>query len=560
LRTLEITIPLAFIVLSLTVCADVDDGLIAYYPFDGNANDSSGNGSHGSVQGALLTLDRYGQPNSAYFFDGVDDYITAAVTDLPTGSVVRTLSLWAKAIPDPTRGVALAHWGDEANLQSFGIIVNSSPYTWRGMAYGGGNSVDSGVVADTEWHHVVVTYDGEILGIYLDEVLKGTKPISISTEQSDLTIGSVSSGSTMLYNGVIDDVRIYDRVITSDEIHELYCCDAALALEVGLEANFPLNGSGADVSGNGHHATEVNVDFGFDRFGVENSAATFNGMSQYIQFGTRDFDFPDGFAFSGWVNFASGLGVQGPRIYSSPGWEITTTGTGPVRQIQFGNAVVGVGGAGIISAGDFNAGEWHHICATRVSGTIILYVNGNMEASMEHPGTVDYSSGWFPTLGTNSGALNLDRFGGQIDDVRLYNRGLSQREVEALFSIGLESPLDPILGGIPVGNLEDWYLSGWFGYYSTTFAPWIFHAEHGFLYRFPESTNASMFFYDDSMGAWWWTNEGEYPYIYVFAPPADYAGTDIESNWLFFFGDTASPRVFGVMTGDHAGEFLFFDP
>ena len=55
--------------------ADLSDGLVAYYPFNGNADDESGNGNHGTVNGATLTIDRFGNENSAYSFDGIDDYI-----------------------------------------------------------------------------------------------------------------------------------------------------------------------------------------------------------------------------------------------------------------------------------------------------------------------------------------------------------------------------------------------------------------------------------------------------------------------------------------------------
>ena len=62
------------------------------------------------------------------------------------------------------------------------------------------------------------------------------------------------------------------------------------------------------------------------------------------------------------------------------------------------------------------------------------------------------------------------------------------------------------------------------------------------------------------MTAWWWTNESNYPFIYAFDPPADNAGTDIEAEWLWYFEGSSSPRSFSVVTGDHAGEFLFFGP
>jgi hypothetical protein len=65
-----------FFTLTEVVQADINTGLIAYYPFNGNANDASGNGHNGTVNGATPTTDRFNNPTSAYSFDGVDDYIS----------------------------------------------------------------------------------------------------------------------------------------------------------------------------------------------------------------------------------------------------------------------------------------------------------------------------------------------------------------------------------------------------------------------------------------------------------------------------------------------------
>jgi hypothetical protein len=119
---------------------------------------------------------------------------------------------------------------------------------------------------------------------------------------------------------------------------------------------------------------------------------------------------------------------------------------------------------------------------------------------------------------------------------------------------------DPLIGGSPVEGQEDWYLSDWFGTYNTTYAPWIYHAQHGWIYRGPTSTNAESYFYDDAMAAWWYTNETDYPSLYLFDPPADLGGTNIDSEWLWYFEETATPRSFSVLAGASTGSFLFFNP
>lgn len=117
---------------------------------------------------------------------------------------------------------------------------------------------------------------------------------------------------------------------------------------------------------------------------------------------------------------------------------------------------------------------------------------------------------------------------------------------------------DPLIGGSPVGGNPGWFFSDWFGFYNTALAPWLFHGEHGFIYRFPGSTNASMYVFDDAMGAWWWTSSESsiYPFIYAFDPPVDNGGTDIGSEWIYYFEGTKGPRIFGLADGSG----LFFDP
>jgi len=119
---------------------------------------------------------------------------------------------------------------------------------------------------------------------------------------------------------------------------------------------------------------------------------------------------------------------------------------------------------------------------------------------------------------------------------------------------------DPLIGGAPVDGFPGWFYSDWFGFYSTALAPWLFHGDHGFIYRFPGSTNASMYVFDDAMGAWWWTSDSVYPFVYAFDPPVDNGGTDIGSEWIFYFEGTKGPRVFGVASGPFKDAGLFFDP
>jgi hypothetical protein len=104
----------------VSVHADLTNGLIAYYPFNGNANDESGNGYTGVVYGATLTVDRLGRVDSAYSFNGTNNYITAAIPNLPAGTAPRTITGWLKPAPQPHILSAIGYGAGNGNGQ-FGL-------------------------------------------------------------------------------------------------------------------------------------------------------------------------------------------------------------------------------------------------------------------------------------------------------------------------------------------------------------------------------------------------------------------------------------------------------
>lgn len=148
------------------------------------------------------------------------DKMAATVPWLPIGAAPRTLSLWAKARPDAARSVSLAEWGLPQNGQAFGIANGNSPYTWTGKTGGAAPGVNSGVVVDSKWHHLCLTYGDGILAIYLDGVLKQTAAEVINTGLSALTMGVGVEGSTY-YPGSLDEVRVYNRALSASDVQQL---------------------------------------------------------------------------------------------------------------------------------------------------------------------------------------------------------------------------------------------------------------------------------------------------------------------------------------------------
>ncbi len=87
---------------------------------------------------------------------------------------------------------------------------------------------------------------------------------------------------------------------------------------------------------------------------------------------------------------------------------------------------------GLISSNAFPANTWLHITYTRTSSQLAIFVNGRLEGTGSTTGPNDYSHGYIPKVGGNSG-IDFDAFGGKIDDIRFYNRALSNEEVSELF-------------------------------------------------------------------------------------------------------------------------------
>jgi len=145
-------------------------------------------------------------------------------------------------------------------------------------------------------------------------------------------------------------------------------------------------------------------------------------------------------------------------------------------------------------------------------------------------GKMYWTDGIFDTIQR----ANLDGTG--IEDVLTDLPGPSDIAL-ALDDPGGSLP-DPLIGGTPVDGLPAWFFSEWFGFYNTDLAPWLFHAEHGFIYRFPDSTNDSMFVYDHAMTAWSWTNESTYPYLFRFS----------DGVWLWYQEGSKGPRWFNILS------------
>ena len=211
-------------------------GLVAYYPFNGNANDKSGNTNDGTVYGgATLALDRFGTEDSAYLFDGETGYIEVphdSTLDLPSEI---TISAWINT-QGPLEGedsYAVVHKGGYGETPE--TDLNYVLYGAGGLKVRGGfedgtgaNSLYSsqGSYQADKWQHISWTYDGSYLRIYINGSLDSSfaETHSPNTLNHPMSIGVEmrSAEFRFWFKGLIDDVRIYSRALSEAEIQEMY--------------------------------------------------------------------------------------------------------------------------------------------------------------------------------------------------------------------------------------------------------------------------------------------------------------------------------------------------
>ena len=159
---------------STLISSSLSDGLIAYYPFNGNANDESGNGYHGTVNGAILTSDKSGIPNKAFSFNGNNTLIDLPLMSILNNKTKLTISFWVKSPMNfdnqPYRAV-FSHWTySSAPTGPIGInIALSSQFYSTPLAVlasmEGGKGIESerNSVKENTWQHITVVYNGEDL-------------------------------------------------------------------------------------------------------------------------------------------------------------------------------------------------------------------------------------------------------------------------------------------------------------------------------------------------------------------------------------------------------------
>ncbi len=447
-------------------------GLVGYWSFNEGsgsiAHDFSGNGNTGTlVNSPTWTTGKLGQ---ALSFNGTSQYVNsgnAAGLQIANGTVVA----WVKTTDTGVyKGIAVKQsaYGLFDNSGTFGI------YDWGTAAFR-----NSGVnIADGAWHFVAATFQSGVANgtvLYVDGVARATTQMTIISQGQSLYIGYGNAAGQYL-NGTIDDVRIYNRALSAAEVQALY--QTGLAKLNSSHNNQVTNGlvglwsfDGTDMSGttaydrsgSGNNGTLVGGPV--PTIGRLGQALSFNGTSQYITAGSSSvFDFTSSpFTLSAWIyptSLSNGPVPFYKGRYRSNGYYAQILSTG---EVDFLTNQSGSNQLSKTNTGSIVTGKWQLLTITRSGTSVRIYVNGidKTTTAGSHSDPVSSSDTFAVNTYNYAGYQNTYIMSGSIDDVRIYNRALSQADVTQLYDMGAGTHINVSQNNIPGSTLQSGLVGLW---------------------------------------------------------------------------------------------------
>ncbi|MEO8581626.1 MAG: LamG domain-containing protein [Patescibacteria group bacterium] len=451
----------------------LSQGLIGYWPMDetgantcsGGSNDTcdkSGQGNDGAWQnGATFTTGLYG---AGVAFDGTtDDVQILNSTSLDTSATDMTISLWMKANTVAATKALFSKRSTNGTLD-YELFFNSAGTLQFLSGESGVNGTASsavGAITTGKWIHVVLVKTSTAVIFYTNGQLLTTVAYTGSWTNSDrLHIGSLDNSFNNSFDGTIDDVRLYNRALSTQEIASLA---GSQVLNWKFDENYSTTANDTG-SGNASNGTLTNMSSpatttsGWTTSGKYSSGLLFDGTNDRVSLATAsdsevDFNAAEPFSGSAWVYVTTmpGSGEQDAIITkwddtsNQAAYKLYVTNDDGDTTGNFAVQVYDESASQALTASQSNdlvsTNTWYHVMFTfnggiaGAAGDLKLYVNGHLiqqntvNASflgIEDLGS-DFAVGDYDT--TDAVATNT-AFTGKIDEVKMYSALLTDQEVE----------------------------------------------------------------------------------------------------------------------------------
>ncbi|RLF41460.1 MAG: hypothetical protein DRN12_03245, partial [Thermoplasmata archaeon] len=391
-----------------------------------------------------------GISGKAIQFDGVDDYVEVADSSTLRLKAPFTVEAWVYINSAPSDWVRIVGKGD-FTYRNYGLWYNGSLSQFLFQIYSAGGSGNLSYytnISTNKWYHIAGTYDGFTMKLYVDgNEVSAAYSQTPYTHPDPLTIGY--AGFHACHNGLIDDVRIYNYAKSAQEIEADYNAgvqehNAHIQTdENGLVALWHLDGyaeqtTALDSAGsnngtlNGFDFWDLNSGWVEGKFG---RALRFDGNDDYVSVpDSQSLDINKESTIEAWIkplgesaDWAKIIVKPDDSGYYSYGLSLNDASVGNER-ISF---IVGNGttyGGTAYSDTIISPGKWYHVVGIFDNGTTYLYINGTLEKTNEESFSALSVSNADLEIGSQH--ANSQGFNGIIDEVAIYNRALSEREIK----------------------------------------------------------------------------------------------------------------------------------
>jgi len=522
-------------------------GLQAYYPFNGNANDATGNGNHGINFGATLTTDRTMTSSSAYQFAG-NARIQIPDSILKFNSRIMTINAWVNYGNTATTMIVTRRKWSNASSEQFSFDTRAFNVKRNGgcaPAVGWVTSNHAALPSVSTWAMMTVSYDGRFMRQYLNGVLRktedlGTTVLMDSCSGADIIIGGTWQSFPFYYTGRIDDVSIYDRALSPTEVAKIYnecqtnqitnstnvtvsegdsaiftiqasipgstfiwqrrsgtnfvplgnnsdysgvttnrlkiinptlsmdsfqfrcivsqsatCKDTSSIVRLfvkkkiiknipawlpdsSLVAWYPFNGNALDESGNGNNGVVLGSLLSSDRFGKPNSAYNFTGNNSRISVPYSSSLKTPLLTINVWVRPTNNIISQyiTKRNWSDASGEQYSIDNSSLNIKRNGGCLPSVGWQTQSYNNRPTAGNWNMVTLNYDGRYLRYYYNGVLNAVKDLDslaGILDTCNGADLSFGAGWSTFPF-WFNGQLDDISIYSRALSDAEVAQVFT------------------------------------------------------------------------------------------------------------------------------
>lgn len=462
--------------------------LVGWWPMEEGTStmiaDYSGNNNHGTTTGMAVPPTAFsgwttGRLGKSLNFDSENDRV-----DIPDsgslnfgGITTTTFAAWVYLDSYPPLGDNYIYQiiGDESACAAGGSVIwrigsqGSITYQKRiGINFRSPTDHDDQNNTDLPlrtWTHIAVTTDGTNARYYINGRLDTTNAYAFTPQSSPCSwgIGYMNGGNARFFDGKIDDVRIYKRTLSPEEISALARLNqtAGAKAQTGVVPNGLVgywsfggeymnwnNNRALDASPSRNDGTITNMSTSTSAIqGILGQALKFDGVDDYINVGdpannSLDFEITNPFSISAWVNRpvkGSSVGVVYKRSAISSGYDFSIT-TADILQFNLGDNFGSAFRIGADTVGTVpNVNQWYHVVVTYsgngASSGINMYIDGVKQSITNNFDNLGGGSS-FTTEPLSIGARENGtgrQFNGRIDEVRVYNRSLSDSEVLQLY-------------------------------------------------------------------------------------------------------------------------------